>query len=129
MVTVMDLLWASVAIIGLLYWQLHQMERQIAELRRTMDLQLAGLRHNFEDVNESLKWIEPQLKLNSFNGVWIAARHASINSIAEIRAAVEAGQYQSALIPLTDLRVAQPASIASQPSVTDPAIGSDTTRS
>jgi hypothetical protein len=67
-----------------------------------MDIQFDGLRHQFTEVMELLSWTEPQLKLNSFNGTYVAARHADLKSIEEIRQAVNAGKYQAALLPVTE---------------------------
>jgi hypothetical protein len=85
----------------LLYFQNKQRE-QINELRRVMDIQFGGLRSHLSEVMEQLSWTEPQLKLNSLDAMYIAARNANLDSMEEIRQAVDAGKYQSALLPVTE---------------------------
>jgi hypothetical protein len=75
---------------------------QIRELRRVMDYQFDGLRYQFTEVKDLLSWIEPQLKMHSFNGMYVAARHADLKSIDAIREAVDAGRYHSAMLPMTE---------------------------
>jgi hypothetical protein len=63
--------------LALLYYALHAENKhlsvQIAELRRVTDYQLAGLRADFAEVKNTLKWIEPQLRLNTIP-MYVAAR-------------------------------------------------------
>jgi len=88
------------------YQQARVLQAQIAELRRVMDYQFDGLRYEFKQVNEVLKFVEPQIA-NSILG-YVAVRHTGLGSINEIKTAVESGKYNSALIPLVEIRTAPP---------------------
>jgi hypothetical protein len=88
---------------GVFYQQVKHMQAQIAELRRVTDYQFDGLRFEFKQVNDILKYVEPQMQLRSLN-MYAAVRHTDLKSIEDIRAAVESGRYPSALVPFSVLQ-------------------------
>jgi hypothetical protein len=95
---------AYLTLLAILYFENKYHREQVSELRRVMDLQFEGLRSEFANVKDSLRWIEPRLKQNSFNNSYVAVQHTALAamSIDDIRAAVDAGRYQSAMLPVTE---------------------------
>jgi hypothetical protein len=91
-------------VIGALYYAMYAdnkyQREQINELRRVMDYQFDGLRHQFSEVKDVLKWVEPQVP---GIGGHVAVRHTGLNSVGELIDAINSGRYHSALVPWTTL--------------------------
>ena len=96
---------AFVGLFYLFYKSLHieqkQQREQVAELRRVMDYQLDGLRHEFREVKHLLAWLEPHVP--GITG-YIAVRHTGITSVNELVTALNEGRYDSALVPWSTLQ-------------------------
>ena len=92
--------------LGSLFFALYSEHRvqqaQFKQLREVMDYQLDGLRHQFAEVKDLLKWTEPQMLLKDF-GTYVAVRHTGLTSVKEVMDAVETGEYPSAIVPFTVL--------------------------
>jgi hypothetical protein len=92
---------AIAALFYAMYAESKYQREQINELRRVMDYQFDGLRHQFSEVKELLSWIEPQV-----SGILghTPVRHTGLKSVGELIKAVNSGEYESALVPWSTLR-------------------------
>jgi hypothetical protein len=93
----------AVILAWVFYQQAKFLQAQIAELRRVMDYQFDGLRYEIKQVNDILKFVEPQLHMGSIN-MYVAARNTDLKSMQDVIGAVESGRHQSAIVPFSILR-------------------------